>query len=238
MIQSYSVIPAGGGSVGCASSTHLPYLYRRSSTYSYRHFISNLKHFISSFTPWAALPAQFAGNAPAWADLLPPGAPPPSPASLAPVVQQQDAPDPPERRRCDSDPGALSVKALRLLPLPFVVGAALLRRHHYLHSASAGHLLMLGVFSGPRLLGVLQLSRGARLAHRLLQGAAPEQCATLARLWLSDALPKNAESRVLSVLVRRLPQPPKHRYCYLLDPAGRARLTVPLRPYPRPEVLP
>lgn len=76
MIQSYSVIPAGGGSVGCASSTHLPYLSRRSSTYSYRHFISslghfisNLKHFISSFTPWAALPAQFAGNAPAWADL-------------------------------------------------------------------------------------------------------------------------------------------------------------------------
>ena len=225
----------------------------------------------------------------------------------APVVQGEDAPGPPARWRFDSDPGALGVKALRLCSLPFALGASLLRRHHYLHSVSAGHLWMLGVFDGESLGGVLQLSRGARLAHRLFRGATAADGATLARFWLRDDLPRYAESRVLAVLrrllrrhtslrfllsyadpahghrgtiyqaagwwytgtvastplldlgdghprhtrsvstrlgttnqaylqaqdlqVRRLPQPPKHRYLLLLDPAWEARLAVPRLPY-------
>ena len=61
-----------------------------------------------------------------------------------------------------------------------------------------------GVFLGQRLLGAIALGVGPFNAHRLVDGAAPADCLTLSRLWLSDELPKNSESRVLGVVVRSL----------------------------------
>ena len=43
-------------------------------------------------------------------------------------------------------------------------------------------------------------------AHRLVDGVAREDCVTLTRLWLSDDLPRNSESRMLGVVFRALKQ--------------------------------
>ena len=61
-----------------------------------------------------------------------------------------------------------------------------------------------GVFLGQRLLGAIALGVGPFNAHRLVDGAAPADCLTLSRLWLSEELPKNSESRVLGVVLRSL----------------------------------
>ncbi|MHB1006527.1 MAG: Mom family adenine methylcarbamoylation protein [Chloroflexota bacterium] len=232
--------------------------------------------------------------------------------SRAPVVQQKDAPRPAERGRCDSDPGApldYSPKKMTLKPIPYQVARALLERGHYLHSISAGTVLLLGVFIGERLLGVAQFTCGSRQAHCIVEGAQARDCITLARLWLSDELPTNSESRVLAVSLRllrkgtpvkfvvtyadpeaghlgriyqasnwlylgqswgddpidlgdgrlrpartlsnrygssalpflrqlhpqaqRVPVPGKHKYVFFVDPSWRARLRLPILPYPK-----
>ena len=185
----------------------------------------------------------------------------------------------------------------------------MLVREHYLHSLPGGTKLALGTFVGRRLLGVLTFGAGPKLGHRLVDGATPNHCLTLTRLWLSDELPKNSESRVIGVVLRGLrrgtsvkfllsyadpnmghhgtvyqatgwlytgtsestplydvgdgvlrhsrslghafgsrsvsylegqglgvqvvPQGPKHRYVYFLDPAWRPRLRVAVQPYPK-----
>ena len=67
-----------------------------------------------------------------------------------------------------------------------------------------GTQLCLGTFVEDRLLGVLTFGVGPTNAHRLVDGAAPSDCVTLTRLWLSDQLPKNSESRVLGIALRSL----------------------------------
>lgn len=55
-----------------------------------------------------------------------------------------------------------------------------------------------------RLLGALILGVGPANGHLLVKGATSADCATLSRLWLSDELPANAESRVLAIVCRAL----------------------------------
>ena len=52
-----------------------------------------------------------------------------------------------------------------------------------------------------RLLGILTLGAGPYNAHSLVDGAKPHDCLTLTRLWLSDELPCNSESRVLGLVL-------------------------------------
>jgi len=77
-------------------------------------------------------------------------------------------------------------------------------REHYLHSFPGGTQLALGVFLGHRLLGALTLGAGPTNSYRLVDRAVPRDCSTLTRLWLSDELPPNSESRVLGVAIRAL----------------------------------
>lgn len=76
--------------------------------------------------------------------------------------------------------------------------------HHYLHSLPGGTCLAFGVFLETRLMGAITLGVGPKLVHCLVEGASPDDCLTLTRLWLSDDLPKNSESRVLGIVVRSL----------------------------------
>ncbi len=103
--------------------------------------------------------------------------------------------------------GATPTPALHSLwvsPIPIAVAKALLVEHHYLHSLPGGTCLAFGVFHQGRLLGALTLGVGPANAYRLVDGAKPEDCLVLSRLWLSDELPPNSESYVLGVVLRAL----------------------------------
>jgi hypothetical protein len=84
------------------------------------------------------------------------------------------------------------------------VAKGLLERNHYLHSLPGGTRLAFGVFLENRLLGAATLGVGPTNAHCLVEGATPDDCLTLTRLWLSDELPRNSESRTIGVLLRAL----------------------------------
>ena len=89
-------------------------------------------------------------------------------------------------------------------PIPIFAARAIIEKQHYLHSLPAGTRLAFGVFLGARLLGALTLGVGPKKAHSLVEGACPDDCLTLTRLWLSDLLPSNSESRILGVVLRAL----------------------------------
>ncbi|MBI4337352.1 MAG: DNA methyltransferase [Chloroflexi bacterium] len=94
--------------------------------------------------------------------------------------------------------------ALGVRPVPFRFARDLVVRHHYLHSMPGGTRLAFGVFVGARLVGALTIGCGPSQAHCLVEGATRDDGATLTRLWLSDQLSKNSESRVLGVVLRAL----------------------------------
>jgi hypothetical protein len=103
----------------------------------------------------------------------------------------------------DSTPTA-ALHALLVKPIPFVVAKSLLVREHYLHSFPGGTTLSFGVFLNKRLLGAVTLGAGPFLAYRLAEGATPKDCLTLTRLWMSDELPSNSESKVIGVIIKSL----------------------------------
>jgi hypothetical protein len=95
-----------------------------------------------------------------------------------------------------------SPKDLVVRPIPHSVAAQVARDRHYLHSAPASPLLSFGVFAGPRLEGIAIITPGPLNGHRLLRDADRRDVVCLARLWLSDDLPRLGESRVLGILAR------------------------------------
>ena len=54
------------------------------------------------------------------------------------------------------------------------------------------------------LLGALTLGAGPTNGYRLVHDASRHQCLALTRLWLSDALPCNSESHIISIVLRNL----------------------------------
>jgi hypothetical protein len=103
--------------------------------------------------------------------------------------------------------GATPTPALQsfiVKPIPFIVAKPLLVLEHYLHSFPGGTKLAYGAFAGSRLLGALSLGAGATNAYSLVDSSSPDDCLTLTRLWLSDELPNNSESRFIGVVLRCL----------------------------------
>ena len=213
--------------------------------------------------------------------------------------------------RAGSTPSAV-LQSLMVRPIPLAMAKELLVREHYLRSFPGGTHLAFGVFSEQRLLGALSLGAGPAMAYALVDGACSQDCLALTRLWLSDELPANSESKVIAFTLRSLkrhtqlkflityadptqghvgtvyqasnwlytglsqatplydigdgklyhsrtlsqiygthslkylrnhgvqarlvPQQPKHRYIYFLDRSWRARLKVPVLPYPKPSM--
>jgi len=103
--------------------------------------------------------------------------------------------------------GAIPTPALQSLvikPIPIRSAKSLLERNHYLRSLPGNTQLAFGVFVGSRLSGVLTLGAGSANGYRMMSGAGPRDCVTLTRLWLSDDLPNNSESRFIGVVLRAL----------------------------------
>ena len=97
-----------------------------------------------------------------------------------------------------------ALQHFQVRPIPILMARRLLEREHYLHSLPGGTRLAFGVFLGNKLLGALTLGVGPLNAYSLMEGATPDDCLTLTRIWLSDELPKNSESRFLGVVLRGL----------------------------------
>ncbi len=204
-----------------------------------------------------------------------------------------------------------ALHSIMVRPIPGMAAKKLLVMNHYLRSFPGCTELCFGVFSRNRLLGAITFGAGPANAFRLVEDASLEDCLILTRLWLSENLPPNSESRVISVCLRYLrkyttlkfiityadpaqghvgvvyqasgwvytglseatprfdigdgvarhsrslsqafgshslkylsgqglkikvlPQIPKHRYIYFLDPKYRNRLKTPVLPYPKKE---
>ena len=101
-------------------------------------------------------------------------------------------------------------KSIQLLPITFTIAKRIIVSHHYLHSMPGGTELAFGVFSGNTLLGAITLGAGPFLAYQMVEGATPDDCLTLTRLWLADELPRNSESHVIGFITRSL-----HRHTQL-----------------------
>ena len=117
---------------------------------------------------------------------------------FARVVQEQDSAVAPAQMAVRIRPPRstpIDVKALIVRPVMPNVIKSLIIEHHY---------RCFGIYVDDDLAGAAVFTAGPRLAFRVLSGASPQQVAVLARLWLSDDLPKNAESRIIAILIRLL----------------------------------
>ena len=120
------------------------------------------------------------------------------------VVQKQDSAVSPAPMAVQLRPPRSIPKTLQVNPVPAALIRDLITQEHYLHSMPAAARLCFGVYQDDVLAGAIVFTAGARQGHKLLVAARPQEVATLARLWLSDGLPKNAESRVIGVVLRHL----------------------------------
>jgi hypothetical protein len=100
--------------------------------------------------------------------------------------------------------GSTALQSLKVQPIPFGVAKMVLKKQHYLHSLPGGTQLTLGVFLNQHLMGAIALGAGPAQGYSLVQGATTADCLTLTRLWLSDDLPANAESRVIGICLKAL----------------------------------
>jgi hypothetical protein len=96
------------------------------------------------------------------------------------------------------------VMSLNIAPISQIDAKEILIPNHYLHSFPGGTKLSFGVYLDIRLLGALTFGVGPYLGYKLVKDASPDDVVTLTRLWLSDGLPKNSESRVLGLVLRSL----------------------------------
>ena len=119
------------------------------------------------------------------------------------AVVQQAAHVASQPRNGGSNPTS-SLHRIQVSPIPSKVARIILEKHHYLHSWPGGTMLSFGVFLDHELHGTLTLGAGPTQAYRLVDEARPDDCMTLTRLWLSDQLPRNSESRVIGVAIRNL----------------------------------
>lgn len=105
--------------------------------------------------------------------------------------------------RAGSNPSS-ALHALQLMPISHIEARNLIVPNHYLHSLPGGTKLCLGIFLNTRLFGALTFGVGPYLGYKIVDNASPDDVVTLTRLWLSDELPRNSESKVLGIVLRSL----------------------------------
>jgi hypothetical protein len=97
-----------------------------------------------------------------------------------------------------------ALQQIQVLPIPILAARKLMEKHHYLQSLPGGTCLAFGAFLGSRLMGCLTLGVGPLNSYSLVDEATSNNCLVLTRLWLSDELPKNSESRFTGAVLRSL----------------------------------
>ena len=100
-------------------------------------------------------------------------------------------------------------------------------RNHYLGTVPGGTQHCFGVFLHKRLEGAVALGAGPFNGHKIVRGASQDDCSCLTRLYMSNRLPKNSESRVLGIVSRLLRKNTKIKFLVsYADPAQGHRGTV------------
>lgn len=96
--------------------------------------------------------------------------------------------------------GTLTIKECR----PMEADSAI-KKYHYSHKTTKNRFLSFSVNNG---LGYLQLGYGIRpaLKHKISLLITKENYCEFDRMWLSDELPKNSESQVISLLISYIKQ--------------------------------
>lgn len=123
--------------------------------------------------------------------------------------------------RALSSRSTLTPKDLGVVPVSPSTVRHVIETQHYLRSMPAACVACFGVFAGGQLMGAVVLTPGARQGYKLLSAGRPDHFVTLARLWLTDELPRNSESRVLSIVTRHLRRHTRYRLCLTYaDPAA------------------
>jgi hypothetical protein len=84
------------------------------------------------------------------------------------------------------------------------VAKKLIVPHHYSHSLPGGTKMTFGTMINGKLLGAMVFGVGPFYGYKLVDGAISDDAITLTRLWLSDELPRNSESKVLGIVLRLL----------------------------------
>jgi hypothetical protein len=95
-----------------------------------------------------------------------------------------------------------ALQSIIVRPIPTMAAKKILVKNHYLHSFPGCTELCFGAFSDNKLLGAITFGAGPANAFRLVEGVSLENCLTLTRLWLSEELPSNSESKVISISIR------------------------------------
>jgi hypothetical protein len=119
-----------------------------------------------------------------------------------------------------SRPRRSTLKRLVVAEVPLGTVRTLIERNHYSRSCPAVASRAFAIFLGKQLHGAAVFSNGSAHAGRLVVAGVPQHVVTLSRLWLSDRLPKNAESRVLGIILRMLRREGRHKVLLTFaDPA-------------------
>ncbi len=126
------------------------------------------------------------------------------PSTVRESSNEQDTPETTGETAVQGRPSRSILKRIRVERVRPSIVRPLMEDHHYLHSLPAAPRRCYGVYLDGALRGGVVFTSGARHGHRLLAAADPRSVATLARLWLSDDLPANSESRVLGIVLRDL----------------------------------
>jgi len=106
-----------------------------------------------------------------------------------------------ERR--GSNPTA-ALHSIQIKPVPMLIAKQVIEKNHYLHSLPGGTKLTFGVFVANSIKGAIVFGAGPQNACCLVDDANSKDCLTLTRLWLSDEMPANSESRVIAIITRSL----------------------------------
>jgi hypothetical protein len=93
---------------------------------------------------------------------------------------------------------------LHLIPISREDAKKMIVRNHYSHTLPGGTKMCFGIMRNGKLLGAMVFGAGPFYGYKLVNGASPDDVVTLTRLWLSDELPRNSESKVLGIALRSL----------------------------------
>ena len=124
---------------------------------------------------------------------------PPEPGAFAPPTSET-----PGYIMGEQAVAGFGVRAFYVARIPCREAREIIRRHHYSRREVKNSYVHLGVFLDGARVGALQFgyALNPRRGDRVVAGTGVTEYLELNRMWLSDAAPRNSESRALSFAIK------------------------------------